>query len=551
MMRTVGEVALEPMKVTRAPDIPMPPVEVLPRREEVFGEFKPFEPFTLKERFGDIFYRIKVGKRPTREKIAEEMYAIGITGKIGYPIYKTAQQVFAKQRVKLAGKLDPFLMIGAGLTAAGLRIGAKWGISRLPVRTKTFVKAEEIARVDEKSIFDIEAWTKVKPFWKKPQVIKIKGIAEAKQFKELVYTRAELKAITPEKEVPIIVKGIAKVKDKFAFGIDISKIRKDIFTGRTLSIKVLEKDTKQVWAFIGETGGKRFRRTKDIGLVAVKQIRPEGVDFSGAQILKQISKITKGIVKPEIITKQFDYLLPPVLKPKLKPPRVVPITKVKDPLAAITGEVTRVKPAPLYEPAFYQREELGFDYMFGKPQIQQQKQLQKQRQIDLQVQRAAQIQQQKQLQKQMQIPKVAPRLAQRQVQRQALAPALGLGLIQVPKLAFKPLTPMLPTPRKAPPRIVPKPPIPPLLYIPRKEETKTEKKRRKRAEAITRRQRFAYQASVGAVALGITAPKVPRDILTGLELRPVIRARRKKGAKRKKRKSYSNNYLNNLNKILR
>ncbi len=96
---------------------------------------------------------------------------------------------------------------------------------------------------------------------------------------------------------------------------------------------------------------------------------------------------------------------------------------------------------------------------------------------------------------------------------------------------------------------VPKPPRLRRQFELREKETKEERKRRKRAEAIARKQQLAYAASVGAVTLGITAPRIPTDILTGLELRPVVR--RRKGSKRKKKSRSSNNYINNLNKILR
>ena len=95
-------------------------------------------------------------------------------------------------------------------------------------------------------------------------------------------------------------------------------------------------------------------------------------------------------------------------------------------------------------------------------------------------------------------------------------------------------------------------PISPSLIIPTiirphivKKETELEKRRRRKAEAKLRAQRRAYQASVGAVVLGITAPKVTSKKFTGFGLRPMI-ARRKP-----KRKSNKSNYLKRIERTFR
>ncbi len=148
------------------------------------------------------------------------------------------------------------------------------------------------------------------------------------------------------------------------------------------------------------------------------------------------------------------------------------------------------------------------------------------------------------------IPAIRPRVAVKPPYKPV--PALGLisPIIPRPKVVprISPMAQILGISAMA----VPAMPEPPRLRRPFRlieKETKAQKKRRKRAEAIARKQQLKYQASVGAVTLGITAPRIPRVRLTGLELRPVIK--KKKGKKRKKKKSYSNNYINNLNKILK
>ena len=283
---------------------------------------------------------------------------------------------------------------------------------------------------------------------------------------------------------------------------------------------------------MGETIRKRAR-VKDIGFVGTKYISDVGgVGVDSGLILKQISKVSKVITRQKVTA---DFIFPVI-----KPPKPIPIVK------EIVEPIPIIKPTPVYEPALYQREELEMLPAFKEAPRLTQKQLQRQRQRALQVQRTIQRQQQKQLQKLVQIPKQVqvPRQLQVQVPAQLQIPKqiLGLGLIspaiQKPRIGVRP-RPIIP--------IVPTVPVIdfPFAFRPPR-ETKAERKRRKRAEAISRKQQLAYQASVGAVTLGITAPRIPRVRLTGLELRPVIRKKKKK-----KKKVYSNNYINNLNKILR
>lgn len=121
------------------------------------------------------------------------------------------------------------------------------------------------------------------------------------------------------------------------------------------------------------------------------------------------------------------------------------------------------------------------------------------------------------------VPKVVERITPAQRTAQRITQALGQQLAVSPKVV----------PRVTP-RVVPTPPkVPTIIRYPMiKKETFAEKRRRKRMEAKLRAQQRAYQASVGAAILGITARK-PLKRITGLELRPVIRRK-----KAKKKPSY-------------
>ena len=127
--------------------------------------------------------------------------------------------------------------------------------------------------------------------------------------------------------------------------------------------------------------------------------------------------------------------------------------------------------------------------------------------------------------------KQLPVYRQQQIQKQKVIPktiqnfnqAFGLG-VTVPKIS------------------APKIPIYELPYLPK--ETKKQANKRKLEELKIRRQQRAYQASVGAVALGITMTKKQltqfKKRFTGLELRPIIR---NNNTKRKPTKKYTNKNL--------
>ncbi len=82
----------------------------------------------------------------------------------------------------------------------------------------------------------------------------------------------------------------------------------------------------------------------------------------------------------------------------------------------------------------------------------------------------------------------------------------------------------------------------------RRKETEAERKQRRLLEARYRKQLYAYQPSVGAYALGITAPAIPKIRITGWGLRPMVK--RKRSKKKGSKSSYSKNYARRINKIL-
>lgn len=438
-------------------------------------------------------------------------------------------------------------------------------------------------------------------FYGKPKYVKTTGLIEWKPspFKpEVIFTRGKLEtALIGKKIKPVKFKPVKPIKtevigfEKTIRDIKIpvgeypqyikAGLKKPIGVGYdiTRAGKILGFDTKTGFPIM-ELGEKAIvQRGITIKLPKIKEVPTKFYQYLGETVKPK--KITVGIdtavigVEPRpigvgvdmvagygVVAKQRGVAVGTLLDKmigaakvvaKPKPPKVIAPFPILIPEVEKPELVkARVEAVPIYEPALYQREELEMLPAFAEAPRLTQKQIQKQRQRMLKAQRVAQIQQQKQLQKLVQIPKVAPRLVEKEVRRPALATTLGMGLmerqIQVQKL--RPLFEFgVPTPRVP---IRPKIRIPPPIilppFIPRK-ETKEERKRRKRAEAIYRKQQLAYAASVGAVTLGITAPRVPTDILTGLELRPVIR--KKKGKKRKKKSRSSNNYINNLNKVLR
>ncbi|MBA7490694.1 hypothetical protein ES702_01235 [subsurface metagenome] len=160
-------------------------------------------------------------------------------------------------------------------------------------------------------------------------------------------------------------------------------------------------------------------------------------------------------------------------------------------------------------------------------------------------------------------PKVAvrPRVVSRGAQRftQLLGPAVKLKPVVKVRVKVTPiirvaqlLAPAVVPRVRAVPRVAPRvPPIPPTpiistIIIPPfiKKETAVERRRRRRAEAKARAQQRAYQASIGSVVLGITAPKITRERFTGLGLRPMI-------ARRKPKKTKKSNYLKRIERAFR
>lgn len=107
---------------------------------------------------------------------------------------------------------------------------------------------------------------------------------------------------------------------------------------------------------------------------------------------------------------------------------------------------------------------------------------------------------------------------------------------QVTKLKTKQTTPFSPI---IPPIRIP---FQPTFPFPKPRPENGTKRKRRKGNGYIKALKKAYQPSVGAVALGITAKKKPTT-LTGLELRPVVKKR--KGIKRR-----NSNYLQNVNKIL-
>ena len=115
-------------------------------------------------------------------------------------------------------------LVGTVVTSRLIGKAIKFVKLRLPKTTRTIVGAREIARVNGKSIFDIEAYTRVKEFFGKKRIVKTKGIFEAKPKGDLVFTRGRFESVLlGKKGKPTIseVVGFGKGKDVKAFGIDL------------------------------------------------------------------------------------------------------------------------------------------------------------------------------------------------------------------------------------------------------------------------------------------------------------------------------------------
>jgi len=162
----------------------------------------------------------------------------------------------------------------------------------------------------------------------------------------------------------------------------------------------------------------------------------------------------------------------------------------------------------------------------------------KEKQIQLRKLRTKQLQQLAQTQ-QLGFTAVTPRLKVQQLTGQQLKQPQRLKQIQ--KLTEGIVTP---TPVSPVPPIIP--PFTPPFQLTFKEETEAEKRRRRKEAKRLRELARKYQASVGAVTLGITAPKVRRKKFTGLELRPVIKKKKRKSIKREK-----STYSNKLKKLFK
>lgn len=107
----------------------------------------------------------------------------------------------------------------------------------------------------------------------------------------------------------------------------------------------------------------------------------------------------------------------------------------------------------------------------------------------------------------------------------AVIPGLTTGVVQVPAQPLIPITRFPTFPR---PTIPSRPSYPksPFVFEP-------EKKKKKKPKVYypfgkPKKRKYAYQPSAGAVALRITARKIPKKLFTGIELRPVILKRGQK-----------------------